>query len=257
MKIITIMDYDTSIGSNYITMTKIWLNLVHRYGPGFDIELLYVNETDNVLFGDDYQRFIKNFNNVSVKKLDPIGLAYKRGNANHKATYDFKHAVWNEEAPYIFIDTDLFIFSDINNFYSEVGDAPFVGTGHGSYRRGQEKALNGGFFYMGKTNYVDPIEAGEIFKAQRPEESPLDQNVLFNYLKHINYDPFIIPEAERWNWFGKEATPRKINGGYKAYDNKDKEVYGAHFFGNFKPWRCNHWLEFWEESVKEVGEMSK
>ncbi len=251
------MDYDTNIGHNYITMTKICLNLIRKHSPDFDIELLYVNEDNNLLFGQDYQNFIKKFDNVSIKKLEPMGFDYRRGNANHKATYDFKLAVWNEKAPYIFIDTDLFVFSDINNFYNQVGDAPFVGTGHGSYRRKQEKALNGGFYYMGETNYVDPLKALERFKLEWPDAEPLDQNVLSCYLKHIGCDPFVIPEAERWNWFGKETRPVKIDGQYKALDHLDKEVYGAHFFGNYKPWRCKHWREFWTEAAQEVEEMSK
>ena len=72
MKIITIIDYATNIGHNYINMTKICLNLIRRHSPSFNIELLYVNENNNLLFSDDYQRFIKSFDNLSLKKLEPM-----------------------------------------------------------------------------------------------------------------------------------------------------------------------------------------
>lgn len=257
MKIITIIDYATNIGHNYINMTKICLNLIRRHSPSFNIELLYVNENNNLLFSDDYQRFIKSFDNLSLKKLEPMKYNYRGGNANHKATYDYKHAVWNEKAPYIFIDTDLFVFSDINNFYNQVGDSPFAATGHGSYNRKQEKSLNGGFYYMGKTGFVDPTEALKLYKSEYPDAPTLDQNVLFCYLNHLNYDPFIVPESERWNWFGRETKPLRVNGEYKALDHQDKEVHGVHFFGNFKPWRCKPWLEFWNKELEVVKEMSQ
>jgi hypothetical protein len=259
------MDYSVpasqEFNMNYYNMTKIWLKRVVDHAPECRVELLYVNEefgneNINSLFRQDYKNFLNNFNNVYLKKIKPLGYSYNHRNVNHKATYDYKHAVWHEEAPYIFLDTDLFIFSDIKNFYSQVGDAPFVATGHGSYHRKQERALNGGFYYMGKTGYVDAFKAMEVFEKEFPDNPTLDQNVLFAYVKSLGHDPFVVPEAERWNWYGKESKIEKVNGEYKAFDERGEAIFGAHFFGSYRPWRCNHLFRFWEDSVREVEKMS-
>ena len=260
MKVITIMDYIEpkaaaygSFNTNYYNMTKVWLNRVERFAPECDVELLYVNEKDNILFSEDYQRFLKNFSNINIKKMDPMCYRNPRKMANNKATYDYKHAVWKEEAPYIFLDTDLFLFSELKNFYSLIGDAPFAGTGHGSHERNQERALNGGLYYMGKTGLVDPDKAKEAFKGE-----PLDQNVLFNYLSLLGIDPFIVPENTKWNWYGRESEIRKLldTNDYEAFNRNGEKLHGVHFFGTWRPWRIKSLQSFWKDSVEEVENMS-
>jgi hypothetical protein len=258
MKVVTIMDYIDAeakvygtFNSNYYNMTKIWINRVIRYAPECEVELLFVNEKDNILFTEDYQRFLKNFSNISLTKMEPMGYHNPKKMANNKATYDYKHALWTREAPFIFLDTDLFLFSDLKNFYKHIGDAPFAGTGHGSSHRNQERALNGGLYYMGKTGLVDPEKAKDAFDGE-----PLDQNVLFNYLTLLDIDPFIVPENVKWNWYGRESEVKKINGNYEAFNMQGERLHGVHFFGQWRPWRIASLKSFWEDSVKEVEDMS-
>ena len=56
---------------NYYKMTLVWLNHNIKYMSECDITIYYTFEENNALFTDHFQNFIKNFDNVTLKKLGP------------------------------------------------------------------------------------------------------------------------------------------------------------------------------------------
>lgn len=260
MKIITIMEYSDRMGKNYVDMTKIWLHRLSKYAPDFEVELLYVHKKNNALFTESYQKFLENFPNVHTKKIERMGYKYKHKGSGSPSNFDYKYSTWLQDPPFILMDTDIFLFNNLKEFYKEAKGNPFVGLGHGSYHRKQERALNGGFFYLEESGFLNPDVAKEDFKNLYPSQADqyiMDQNALAAHLKAKKYDPFLVEEGERWNWYGRESDPLVDGAIEQAVDEKGRPLCAVHFFGGMKPWRCSQWKSFFEKSVREVEKMSE
>jgi hypothetical protein len=267
MKVITIANY-THGKDNYYKMFLAWLAHNHQYMSECEIVLAYAWEDRNELFSDHCQNFLKNYDNVTIKKLKSTPFPIPR---RPRLTFtpfirNYMMSVWYEEAPYVSIDTDLFLFKPIKEFYKHLDDNPFVGTGHGGYQRKQENHLNGGLYGVGDSNFFDVDAIYDYMTSKFPEgsngSSPGDiswrqQHAVNEWIAHKNYNPFVFEEHYFWNWWGRFCKfNRDSSGNYDVTNERDEQVYGAHFFGGKKVWRTPNGKDaFWEPTIQKIRDM--
>jgi len=257
--------------NNHYKMGLVWLNYNMKYMKECEIVLYYTFEEDNAVFTDHYQNFLKNFSNVTLKKLEPAyGFPIPRPTlAMLPYVRNYMMSVWDEPAPYVWMDTDYFLLRPLKDFYKHLDNHPFIATGHGGYRRDKQRQhMNGGFYGMGTDDFINCEEVYRHMTREFPEGSGgryagdhwRQQHAINEWVKVKNYDPFGWDEEGKhyfWNWFGRDCHFKlKDDGTVSILNERDEEIYGAHFFGTYKPFRFqSSRLTFWREELKKIERM--
>ena len=147
------------------------------------------------------QNFLKNFSNVTLKKLEPAhGFPIPRPTlAMLPYVRNYMMSVWDEPAPYVWMDTDYFLLRPLKDFYKHLDNYPFIATGHGGYRRGKQlEHMNGGFYGMGTDDFINCKEVYDHMTKHFPEGSGgryagdhwRQQHAINEWVALKNYDPF-------------------------------------------------------------------
>jgi len=266
MKIITIANY-THGQDNYYKMFLVWLAHNYDYMSECEIVVTYGWEEKNEIFSDHCQKFLKKFDNVTLKKLKPTPFPIPRKPRVGMTPFvrNYMMSVWYEDGPYVYMDTDLFLFKPIKEFYKHLDGNDFVGTGHGGYQRKQENHLNGGFYGVGADNFFDVEEIFDYMTSKFPDgssgSSPGDiswrqQHAVNEWVAHKNCNPFVFEDHYYWNWWGRLCQfNANADGSFNVLNERKEEVYGAHFFGGKKVWRTPNGLDFWNASIEKIKNM--
>lgn len=268
MKVYTIGDFavhDSFPHHNYYKIILVWLNHNMKYMSECEVVIYYTYEENNVLFTDHFQNYLKNFDNVTLKKLAPAYGFPIPGATLAMLPYvrNYMMSVWDEPAPYVWMDTDYYLLRPLKDFYKHLDDRPFIGTGHGGYKRAQEDHMNGGFYGMGTDDFINCREVYEYMTTHFPEGSGgryagdhwRQQHAINEWMKHKSYDPFAWSDDHYfWNWHGRDCRFKlRDDDSVRIRNEKDEEINGIHFFGTNKPFRfTSARTTFWLKNLEEI-----
>tara|TARA_Y100000004_G_C8846664_1_gene382883 strand:+ start:43 stop:852 length:810 start_codon:yes stop_codon:yes gene_type:complete len=265
MKVITIANYPKD--DNYYRMFLAWVVHNYNYMPECEVQICYAGDRKNMIFSDECQELLRQFDNITFKELKPTPFPIPKSRISMVPfVRNYMMSVWYEKAPYVYIDTDLYLFKPLKEFYKYLDNAPFVGTGHGGYSRKQEKHLNGGFYGVGDDNFFDVDILYKHMITKFPEGSSgstpsniswRQQHSINEWMEYKQYNPFVFDDNHFWNWYGRLCKfSKNSDNSYKVLNEKNEEVYGAHFFGGKKPWRCPNASEnFWQPTMQKIRDM--
>ncbi|QVL33418.1 hypothetical protein KIH39_05760 [Telmatocola sphagniphila] len=243
IKIVSIMNYPPD--PNTQRMCWIFLDSVIDHGAK-SITLLY--EDFPPIVTSEHRR-AADIELVQRKSLDVghphFNLRFKLANL---AKLDF---------PFLFLDADMVVLSDLNYLWQRRNDKPWMGINHqwvssdpGTHR---PPFLNSGLqlvsdpkFYdlnaiLAAQNAVAPLHrAAEFGKFEMFASPGTDQALLYRYFRSLNYD-YTHPEIGLgWNSCAGVTDLWQEEGLWKAKTrgyHPDYEVQIVHFWAQFKPWK--------------------
>jgi hypothetical protein len=158
--------------------------------------------------------------------------------------------------PYLYLDADMVVLSDLNYLWKRRTLKPWIGIDHQRIpidpRTHRSPFLNSGlqlvsepaFYDLGAIldvqNAVAPLSRHrEMKKADMFACPGHDQAVLFRYFRAIGYD-YTHPEIGwEWNSCAGVTEVRAAGKGWKARTRglaRDHEVHVLHYWSQFKPW---------------------
>ena len=158
--------------------------------------------------------------------------------------------------PFLFLDADMAVLSDLNYLWERRHDKPWVGVDHQwvpqDPRTHRPPFLNSGLQLVGDPSFYDlgailavqnaaaPLaRAAEFTKEQMFACPGADQAVLFRYFRTTGYDythPQIGPE---WNSCAGVTEVRREGGRWVGHTRglgHDYPVHVVHYWSQFKPW---------------------
>ena len=179
--------------------------------------------------------------------------------------------------PFLYLDADMVVLSDLNYLWSRRKAQPWIGINHQvvpvDVRTHRPPFLNSGLqlvsdpaFYdleaiLAAQNEVAPLSRHrEIPKAQMFPCPGHDQAVLFRYFRSIGYDythPEIGPE---WNSCAGVTAVRQEAGAWRAATHglaSNYDVQLMHYWSPFKPWAidCPIFRSFqWVDEMLHEGD---
>lgn len=234
MNIITVFNYPNE--EKYNTMFKIWLlqTLSSKYNTENINKIKILTEGIN----DDLLNF------VNLIDCDDVLIEYRErkplSNVPKRWLHNVGFKLYNlclEKEPYIFIDADAIIMTDLTDVVKYSKDKPFISVNHQTIPRHTDKFkfkfMNTGFFVVSDPSFM---EFKKIYSSNKVFKCPgTDQYLLNNYCRSINYD-YTHPNIH----YGYNSC-----GGYKKVKNgkiysrgipEKHEIYILHYWDIFKPW---------------------
>ncbi len=193
MNIVTIMDFPDD--EKYNAMCMIWMRRVQRHAPGAHVRILTSGGLPRCV-----REYFDSFPDVTVQKamrrnigeFDHFNLAIKLFNLSHITE------------PFIFLDADMFVLSDLDFLWKRRNDKPFIGV-YDPILAGHESAacrkLNSGLQIVSNTSFYnyDAIVECSRRDGHRSALKGDDQMLLSGYFRSIGYD-FSHPEiGAGWN----------------------------------------------------------
>lgn len=234
MNIITVFNYPDD--AKYNTMFKIWLFqalLSKSKTPGIDkIKILTEGMADGLV------AFVDNM------KCEDIVIEYrtrkKLENVPHRWLHNVGFKLYNlclETEPFVFVDADAIIMTDMNDIVSASQDKPFICVDHQTIPKHTDKFnfrfMNTGFFVVSDTTFLD---FDVIYKCKQVFQCPgTDQYLMNNYCRYLGYDYRHPLVHYGWNSCG----------GYKIVQDEcimssgieeKHRVHVLHYWDVFKPW---------------------
>jgi hypothetical protein len=245
LKVVSIMNYPPD--KNFRRMCYIFLDSVIRHGAR-SITLLY--EEHKPFIAPEHRQVA----DIEIRKERSHDVGHPHFNLRFKlanlARLNF---------PYLFLDADMVVLSDLNYLWQRRKLKPWVGINHqvvpSDARTQRSPFLNSGLqlvsdpsFYdltaiLHAQNAVVPLHQYKEIPVARMFPCPgRDQAVLFRYFQTIGYD-YTHPEiGSGWNCCAGVTTIGAQGDQWKARtwalaDNHD--VYIVHYWDQFKPWRID------------------
>jgi hypothetical protein len=235
MNIITIFNYDDNY--NYNTMFKIWLlqALKCKYKTKDIKKIKIITKGIN----NNLQYF------VNKLKCDDIIIEIKEqlnliNNNNSKYNHNVGFKMYNlckEIEPFIFVDADAIIMTDMNDVIKASKDKPFISTDHQTIKGHTDmfnfKFMNTGFLIVSDPSFLD---FEKIYNAKRVFKCPgTDQFLINNYCRLINYDYTHPLIHYGWNSCGnfKKVINNEI---YSDRIPEKHKIHILHYWFNYKPW---------------------
>lgn len=239
MNIITVFNYPDNY--NYNNMFKIWLlqAIYCKYKTkGIkDIRILTEGLNNNLL------NFIKKLNCNFIKII--IKTRKKLNNVPHRWHHNVGFKLYNlclENEPFVFVDADAIIMTDMNDVIKASKDKEFISVDHQTIPKHTDKFnfqfMNTGFFIVSNTdflNFYKIYNSPIVFKC-----NGTDQFLLNNYCKYINYNythPLI-----HYGWNSCGGYKIKKGNEIVSYGIPEKhKIHILHYWDIFKPWitKCN------------------
>lgn len=234
MNIITIFNYPNE--KKYNNMFKIWL-LQALYSK-FNTEGIHKIKILTEGINEELINFVKLLNH------NDIVIEYKNRKPLYNVPTRWLHNVgfklYNlclETEPYIFVDADAIIMTDLNDVVIASKDKPFICVNHQTIPKHTDKFnfkfMNTGFFVVSDTSFMN---FDKIYNCKKVFNCPgTDQYLMNNYCRYINYDYTHDNIHYGWNSCG----------GYKIMINDKIYSYGLpethiihvlHYWDVFKPW---------------------
>lgn len=234
MNIITIFNYPDD--EKYNNMFKIWL-----------LQALYSKSiTKNInkikILTEGINEKLQNF--VKLIDCDDVLIESKTrkplSNVPHRWLHNVGFKLYNlclETEPYIFVDADAIIMTDLNDVVLASKDKPFICIDHQTIPKHTDKFdfkfMNTGFFVVSDTSFMD---FDKIYNCKQVFKCPgTDQYLLNNYCRYLNYDYKHDIVHFGWNSCGgyKTVIGEKI---YSYGLPESHQIHVLHYWDVFKPW---------------------
>jgi lipopolysaccharide biosynthesis glycosyltransferase len=242
LKIVSIMNYPRE--PKYLRMCYIFLDSVIAHGAK-SITVLY--EELKPVIAPEHRRAA----DIELVK----GKSHDLGHPHFNLRFKLPNLA-NLKFPYLFLDADMVVLSDLHYLWTRRKSKPWIGIDHQvipfDVRTQRSPFLNSGlqlvsdpaFYDLGAIlavqNAVVPLSKHKQIKVEDAFHCPgHDQAVLFRYFRTIGYDythPEIGPE---WNSCAGVSEVRVEDGAWKARTRalaRNHEVHIVHYWDQFKPW---------------------
>ena len=240
MNIITVFNYPDENNVNY--MFKIWLIQAIRCKE----------ETEGI---EKIKILTKGINNTLQKYIDNLNIDYieikicetlKLNNPpsakwNHNVGFKLFN-ICKETEPYIFVDADAIIMTDMNDVISASKDKPFIAVNHqtipGHTTQFKEQFINTGFLIVSDPTFLN-FEKIYYTPLKYKNCTGTDQLLTYNYCKTIGYD--YTHELIHWGWNSCGGYKKLLeNGDIVSTGIPEKhKVHILHYWYEFKPWINN------------------
>lgn len=239
MDLVTVYNYSDE--DNYYYMFKIWLNLAIKCKeetPKLN-RILIICES----LSDRIEKHVKEINKDYIVVIkgryypDPVNVNSKW---NHNVYFKF-YNICLLDKPFIYVDADAFITTNLTEAIESSKDKPFICVDHqtipGHTDRIPFKFLNGGFMIVSDPSFFD---FEKMYKTQYVHKCPgTDQMILFNYCRTIGYD-YTHPNIH-FGYNSCSAFMKVLDDGRIVSDGipEEHDVYIVHYWFHYKPWiRC-------------------
>ena len=160
------------------------------------------------------------------------------------------------DVPFLYLDADMAVLSDLNFLWQRRHDQPWVGVDHqwvpADVRTHRPPFLNSGLQLVGDPDFYDlkaildvqsavaPLaRAAEFTKDQMFACPGADQAVLFRYFCAIGYDYTHPAVGPAWNSCAGVTDITRVGDRWVGRTrglNPDPEVHIVHYWSQFKPW---------------------
>lgn len=238
MNIVTLMDFPDD--GKYNWMCMIWLKRVLQHAPGARVRIL----TAGGLPGS-VRQYAAGFSNVVVERAERRAL----GELDH---YNLSVKLFNVSQirePFLFLDADMFVISDLDSLWAQRGSKPFIGVYDPVFpgpARSASRNLNSGMQLVSDPAFYDYDAIVECFNGngRRFVCAGEDQALLTDYFHHIGYD-FTHPSVGfGWNACSRFVRLSKDDGGaWRGVSCDQPEVSSVHIVhywnGACRPWNMD------------------
>lgn len=256
MDILTIFNYDWA--DKHYVLLRMWISQINLYND-LNLRIIILSEHDepnNIKrLHNEYQFewvVLKSRSRMNSKLLDHHNVKFKMWNLCR----------WTN--PYIFIDVDAIIFSNISHLVNASQTKPWIGVNHQSIPRhteGMPPFLNGGLQIVSNPRYFSYNSFTSILDELLCPGA--EQALIFSYFKKYGYD-YVHPAVTfNWNACAGYTKIHFVNGRWQCYSvsqciiNKSLNsntilegdaIHINHYWDEFKPWkiRCpmyRHYLK--------------
>lgn len=234
MNIITIFNYPDEY--KYNNMFKVWLLQALKCKINTNgiknIKILTEGLNDNLY------KFIKKLNYNFIKVVNKSRKPLY--NVPQRWLHNVGFKLYNlclETEPFVFVDADAIIMTNMNDVVKASTDKPFISVNHQTIPRHTDKFnfkfMNTGFFIVSNPEFLD---FDKIYKTQKVFKCPgTDQFLLNNYCKYINYDYTHPLIHYGWNSCGGYKLKKGDNIFSYGLPEKHK-IHILHYWDIFKPW---------------------
>jgi len=222
---------------NYDLMCYICLHRIIKHG-GMDILVLYES---------NYPKVADKFKDVPGVKLEvKKGRAYKGPGSDH---FNIRFKLPNLadlDYPFIFIDSDMYVISDLSHLTSLKAPNPWIGTNHQWIPKWpdthRKPFLNSGLQIVSNPEFYD---FRKIIKCHEKAGNTYlvpgrDQALLFRYFRSIGYDYTHPDVSTAWNSCALVGRLQLVNGGWTGRTvglEKNHPVHINHYWCTNKPWQ--------------------
>lgn len=233
--VVTIMDYPDD--EKYNRMCMIWMKRVRLHAPDARVVILTARGLPPVL-----RSFFARYDNVSVQPA-------KRRNLGEYDHFNLAVKLYNLacfETPFIFLDADMFVLSDLSYLWARRHYKPWIGVDDQTTLLGISAPfphLNSGLQVVADPGFYDYDLIIQCFNAHGRHFicNGEDQALLFDYFRSIGYD-YRHPEINPgWNSCSRyTALARDEQGRWRGTTRNLPESYPVHIVhywnGACRPW---------------------
>jgi len=269
MMIVTIMDYPQG---EFDWMLKVWMLQVQQNCSGAKVVVILGERG----LSPEVDTYFSKWNNVEIRQgsiatsadIEPLRRENEAETLKFQQSYLMRFKLWNLchiGAPYIFLDADAFVLSDLSALWTLASGRRFLGTSHDWYG-GPTLDMNSGVMVVNDPSVLD---WGEVIRARplvlNPEFYPYGYirddipfiRPMFNDQTQIQYHLYTKniewkhPQAYGWNASPKVVRLFLDNGKWKGFfatpdphahakplesiPDNSRPVHVVHYWGTSKP----------------------
>lgn len=237
MKLITIFNYPNE--EKYNQLCSWWLKQAKKHA-NMPIHVWHEKDLDESLIteGVVYER----------KTRQALGFTVP-GSFQAKAEHNIGFKLYNlckETEPFIFVDADAIIFSDLDPLVEASKDKPFICVDHQQVPNHSAvipyKFLNSGVQIVSDPSFLNYEDIYRTLLEDKRFACPgTDQAMLFGHFKRIGYDYTHKKVGFEWNSCAGYSIVRE---GELVCEGLDypHPVYINHYWHEFKPWIMNCYM---------------
>jgi hypothetical protein len=242
LKVVSIMDYPRE--PRFLRMCHVFLDSVIAHGAK-SITLIY--EEQRPVVAPEHRRAA----DIELVK----GRSHDVGHPHFNLRFKLPNLA-GLPFPFLYLDADMVVLSDLNYLWERRGAKPWVGVNHqvvpGDARTHRPPFLNSGLqlvsqpdFYdlraiLATQNAVVPLSRHQQVSKREMFPCPgQDQAVLFRYFRGLGYD-YTHPEiGPGWNSCAGVTELRREGSAWEGRTRglaQDHDVHIVHYWSQFKPW---------------------
>jgi len=223
-------------------MCIIWATQIRKYCPKITVQVLSENTVPTVV-----QDFLLKNNIQIINKHRKDNIFSFNSDISKKAQHNifFKmYNLCNEVEPYIFIDADAFLLSDIEDLLIASRDKPFIAVNHEKIPKHcahlPYNFLNTGMMVVSDPSFLNFNKKIEILKRDRTFRYPgTDQSLVNSYVKELGYDYEHPLVGFGWNHCAGYTKFIEGDIAVSAGLGSEYRINLNHYWHEFKPWNVN------------------
>jgi hypothetical protein len=235
MNLITVFNYPDD--KKYNTMFKVWLlqaiKSKSQTNDIINIKILTENGINNTL-----KSFVDSLHcdYIHIEKRKRIQL----NNVPHRWLHNVGFKLYNlclENQPFIFLDADAILMTDMNDVIQASKDKPFISCDHQTIPRHTDKFkfkfMNTGFFVVSDTSFLD---FNKIYNTPVVFRCPgTDQFLLNNFCRFHKYD--YKHHLIHYGWNSCGGYKKVVDNIILSHNLPEKHrIHVLHYWDVFKPW---------------------